>query len=255
MSHLNKKRTMFASLIALGTIVAIPVVAQQFEVPKQVIASVPGAPLPLPGQGFGSYPSSQPPGAPGAIFVTGQPLSPEEIQKLSERRLSLMSAIAKWKSTESSVTDKKEARDSIANYLNEEFERDQKNRKNQIQQLEEQVAKLRKQVEKRADAQSKIIELRMQLLENDSEGLAFPDGFHDLQNPNISAHPGAFTMGTNIPFIPPYPTAGYPSGPFPSIPGYTAYNAPGGQWFPKNAAAPTLPAQPPTATFTTPARP
>ena len=96
----------------------------------------------------------------------------------------LRDSLSKLRANDASESDKKAARETIEKFLEDEFERDQKNRREHVERLEEQVSKLRKQLDKRQESQAKIIALRMQLLENDAEGLSFPEGFNELQNMN-----------------------------------------------------------------------
>lgn len=116
----------------------------------------------------------------------------------------LRDSLSKLRSNDASESDKKAARETIEKFLKDEFERDQKNRMEHVERLEEQVFKLRKQLDKRQESQSKIIALRMQLLENDAEGLSFPEGFNALQN-----------MNDGISYNGGYPIGGYPIGGYP----------------------------------------
>jgi len=112
---------------------------------------------------------------------TATAMRPEwDVNRLHAGHQVLRDAQTKLRSPDATDSEKKEARESIAKYLKEEFERDQKMRREQVERLEEHVANLRKQLDKRQDSQSKIIELRMQLLENEAEGLAFPESFNEL---------------------------------------------------------------------------
>lgn len=137
-------------------------------------------------------------------------LSVEEADRLNASRQVVREAQTKLRSPDASDSDKKEARESIAKYLNEEFERDQKTRREQVERLEEQVAKLRKQLDKRQESQSKIIALRMQLLENEADGLAFPESFNDLNG--FSSGPQGHHVGPPfaMPLSPPYPVLSQP---------------------------------------------
>ena len=153
--------------------------------------------------------------------VTATVMRPDEqVNRLHASHQVLRDAQTKLRSPDATDSDKKEARESIAKYLKEEFERDQKTRREQVERLEEQVSKLRKQLDKRQESQSKIIELRMQLLENEAEGLAFPESFNDLNGfPNAQPYgysPVPYATPLNSPFpayVPSYP-------PFGLIPGY-----------------------------------
>ena len=128
----------------------------------------------------------------------------EEVNRLNANHQVLRDAQSKLRSPDATDSDKKEARESISKFLKEEFERDQKTRREQVERLEEQVSKLRKQLDKRQESQSKIIELRMQLLENEAEGLAFPDAFNDLNGPSNGPH--FYAPYSAPPAIAPYPT-------------------------------------------------
>ena len=108
----------------------------------------------------------------------------EDIRMSREDHRELRDSLSKLRANDASESDKKAARETIEKFLEDEFERDQKNRREHVERLEEQVSKLRKQLDKRQESQAKIIALRMQLLENDAEGLSFPEGFNELQNMN-----------------------------------------------------------------------
>ena len=144
---------------------------------------------------------------PEGTLVTSQMMLPEEeVKRLNASRQVVREAQTKLRSPDASDSDKKEARESIAKYLKEEFERDQKTRREQVERLEDQVAKLRKQLDKRQESQSKIIELRMQLLENEADGLAFPESFNDLNG--FSNGPQGNPVGPH--FNSPYAPSNYP---------------------------------------------
>lgn len=117
------------------------------------------------------------------VHVTEMRLT-EDIRMSNEDHQELRESLSKLRSNDASESDKKAARETIEKFLKDEFERDQKNRREHVERLEEQVSKLRKQLDKRQESQAKIIALRMQLLENDAEGLSFPEGFNELQNMN-----------------------------------------------------------------------
>ena len=111
-------------------------------------------------------------------------------QQQDEGRQALREAQFKLRAPDASESDKKEARAAIEKFLGDEFERDQKMRREQVERLEEQVSKLRKQLDKREQSKNKIIELRMQLMENEADGLSFPESFHELQR--YDGAPGAY---------------------------------------------------------------
>jgi hypothetical protein len=91
-------------------------------------------------------------------------------------------ALETFRSPDSDDDEKKNAKETLRDYLKEVFEKDQKVRREHISKLEEQLARLKKQNEKREQSQEKLIDLRLQLLENESEGLSFPDSWSTLQS-------------------------------------------------------------------------
>lgn len=70
--------------------------------------------------------------------------------------------------------EKKEARESLADMLAAQFDSDLDRREAQVQELENKLSKLKAQIAKRRDAKDRIIELQMELMENEVEGLGFP---------------------------------------------------------------------------------
>ncbi|MEQ1826195.1 MAG: hypothetical protein ABL921_09615 [Pirellula sp.] len=153
------------------------------------------------GTAIGYQAPSYPPGIPTAGF----PIGP--IQGMSEET---RQAIAKLQSTNSSESDKAEAKETIRQYLKEIFDKDQKSRRDHVARLEEQIQRLKQQLDKRQDARSKLIELRLQLLENEGEGLGFPDSWRDMQSftPPIPVNPryyypnNSMQPATNVPYYP-----------------------------------------------------
>lgn len=173
----------------------------------------------------------------------------EDIRMSREDHRELRDSLSKLRSTDASESDKKAARETIEKFLKEEFERDQKNRREHVERLEEQVSKLRKQLDKRQESQSKIIALRMQLLENDAEGLSFPEGFNELQNinggnPHINGgNPRSVYPPNYQPFSPPIMggEGSQPSTPpYPQYPQYPQKIGPN-QFIPRYDSSPKLP--------------
>jgi hypothetical protein len=107
----------------------------------------------------------------------GTPFSQDEMVAISESRQKLHEALAKLRSPDSSDAARKEAKELYAKYLKAEFKSDQETRRAQVDRLEKQVEQLRKQLVKRDEAQDKMIELRLQLIENDASGLSFPESW------------------------------------------------------------------------------
>ena len=107
----------------------------------------------------------------------GTKLSKEEFDLLNETRQKVQNAVLQLRSPDTDESKRKDAKELIAKYLKSEFQSDQKSRRDHVERLEKQVEQLKKQLSKRDESQDKLIELRLQLLENDASGLSFPDSW------------------------------------------------------------------------------
>ena len=76
-------------------------------------------------------------------------------------------------SPEASDEKKAKAKQEIETLLNEYFDGDIKARRASITEIEQRVAKLKTQLEKRIAAKSELVRLQMQLIENEAAGLGF----------------------------------------------------------------------------------
>ena len=70
---------------------------------------------------------------------------------------------------------RKAAADVIQQQLTTQFESDLKQREKELAEVEQRVKTLREQLDKRKAAQAEIINLRLQTLVNEANGLGFPD--------------------------------------------------------------------------------
>ena len=164
----------------------------------------------------------------------GVPFSPEEMQAINETKQKLQIAVAQIKSPDAEATKKKEAKEFIARYLKAEFQADQESRREQVERLEKQVEQLKTQLAKREESQDKLVELRLQLLENDASGLSFPDSWGSLSGqPPYAGYP-----------MQP-PVIGSPSQPYPAQPSYQPYPMPIQPYAPNSGYGPStnLPTQ------------
>lgn len=100
----------------------------------------------------------------------------------------LRKAIEKMKDKETSESDKASNKAAIIAILGEQFDNDMEQRGKQIAELEKKVAALKEQIEKRKTARQRLIDLRLELLMNESEGLGFPSSW---QQPGAAEGPYA----------------------------------------------------------------
>ena len=133
----------------------------------------------------------------------GTRLSKEEFDLLNVTRQIVENAVSQLRSPDTDESKRKDAKELIAKYLKSEFQSDQKSRRNHVERLEKQVEQLKKQLSKRDESQDKLIELRLQLLENDASGLSFPESWGNLpglppMNSNVHFHPTNLGMQPSI---------------------------------------------------------
>ena len=140
-----------------------------------------------------------PPANPG---YPGLPPAPEGNFEQMQERAKMEQKIRQWvgtiRSPEAEEAEKTEAKSKLKEAMLERFQKEQKQRKEKVEQLEEQLAKLKKQIEKREESFPKLVDLRIQLIEQDSEG--------DM--PELSITPPMMPSPTYQIGLPPPPTIG-----------------------------------------------
>ena len=112
-----------------------------------------------------------------------EPIPAEELAKTKE----LQDAIQSLKTSTDEVARKK-ATEFIQQQLASQFEDDLKQREKELAEVEQRVTRLREQLDKRKVAQKAIIDLRLQTIVNDADGLGFPD--MNVGGTNLSVRPG-----------------------------------------------------------------
>jgi hypothetical protein len=123
------------------------------------------------------------------VISSNEPLDEETRAKSNEARKQLDDAIRTFRSEDASDQDRAKARTTLSSYLTAQFDHDQEMRRKQIKSLEEEVDKLKKQIAKREESKDKLVELRLTLLENDANGLAFPPAFNQIPGANGPGFP------------------------------------------------------------------
>jgi hypothetical protein len=172
------------------------------EVPVQQTAQ--GFPLQgLPAQAYSPVIPGVPfpPGVPAIAPFPGQPAPQPELLELEDGRFKIVSkenptredwqadikakqqlssAFQKLKSTDVDEKEVEESRTLVANYLEVQFDHDITKREKQISDLQKQIDKLKSQLEKRKTSKEKMIEMRLTLMENETNGLGFPPAWNVL---------------------------------------------------------------------------
>ncbi|MFN7289810.1 MAG: hypothetical protein ACK5T6_04425 [Pirellula sp.] len=143
------------------------------------------------------------------IFTKENP-TPEDWQTDAKAKQMLAVAMQKLKSTDVDEKELEEARNLLSNYLEVQFDHDITKREQQIGDLQKQIEKLKSQLDKRKTSKEKMIEMRLTLMENETNGLGFPPAWNAL--PSASGGPANYFVPT-------------PNFTQPQQPGY--YRAPG----------------------------
>lgn len=124
-------------------------------------------------------PTAAVPGRPGFRVITRPrtvmetyyvTLQPEEITEQKE-----MQGHIEVLHSDKPAAEKEKAKASLSALLQKQFTRDVERREKEVAELEERVRKLRNQLDKRKEAKDKIISLRLTTIENEAEGLGFPE--------------------------------------------------------------------------------
>lgn len=207
-----------------------------FGVPGQQMAQ--GYPLQgLPAQAYSpAIPGVPfPPGVPAIAPFPGQPAPQSELLELEDGKFKIVSkenpttedwqadfkakqqlssAFQKLKSTDVDEKEVEESRTLVANYLEVQFDHDITKREKQISDLQKQIDKLKSQLEKRKTSKEKMIEMRLTLMENETNGLGFPPAWNAL--PTSTGPSNYYVPGQSFTRVPqpgyyPAPDLAYPT--------------------------------------------
>ncbi|MEM8734670.1 MAG: hypothetical protein AAGG44_10635, partial [Planctomycetota bacterium] len=98
--------------------------------------------------------------------------------EIREEQSKVGKALEVLRDEDASQGDRREAKESIVEVLDKQFESDLDSREKQIAELETQIDKLRAQIKKRRAAKERLIDLRVELMINEAEGLGFPSSWN-----------------------------------------------------------------------------
>lgn len=161
------------------------------------IRALPAGQMPLPpGQGNGAFNSSGMIAAwemeNGKWFLKYQPIEKAEIATAYRQAYQAYQAAA-------DDAAKSKASAELKANLEKQYDLFVEGQKKQIEDLEARLAKLREQLDKRRAAKERVVELKLQMVLSQAEGLGFPDNGY----PN-----GATMFGQNL-YQTPLPSDGY----------------------------------------------
>lgn len=110
------------------------------------------------------------------------PVSPEELAESQEYQ----STLAALRAEDRTPEQKAAAKEALAKLVEKQFDRDLATREKEVAELEARTKKLRQQFDKRKAAKAEIIALRLQTLQNEIDGLGFPNS-EGTMLPSVSA--------------------------------------------------------------------
>ncbi len=114
------------------------------------------------------------------LDLAGPGNDPRSTNRNTSQQQQLGEAVRALQNPESSDEQRSTAREFVQQALRQQFETDLENRQKQLAAMEKQLTRLREQLAKRAEAMEKLVDLRLQLLENEASGLAFPEEWSRL---------------------------------------------------------------------------
>jgi hypothetical protein len=91
--------------------------------------------------------------------------------------------------------DKAKARDEIKVQLAKQYDDLLANQEHQIKELEDRIAKLKDQLSRRRDAKEKMVNLKLEMVLSQADGLGWPDNDHSARN----QFGGTFVLPPNPP--------------------------------------------------------
>lgn len=140
-----------------------------------------------------------------SIMTMEQP-GPDDWKEDANAKQKLNAAIQSLRSSDTEEEALTEARSLLANYLEAQFDHDLSKRETQISDLQKQIDKLKSQLEKRKASKEKMVEMRLTLLENEANGLAFPPAWNSLPASNTASFSQVpFTSGPAVPQVHVFP--------------------------------------------------
>lgn len=123
-------------------------------------------------------------------IVTKENSTPEDWQANAKARQKLADAMQKLQSTDVDEKEQTEARNLLSNFLEVQFDHDITKREQQINDLQKQIDKLKSQLDKRRASKEKMIEMRLTLMENETNGMGFPPAWNAL--PSVGGGPANY---------------------------------------------------------------
>ena len=166
----------------------------------------------------------------------------------------IQSALERYREAGDDTPDRAAIRAEVEQYLNEEYDRHLAVHVEQLEELESRLNKLRQQLERRQAAKAKLVELKLELMLSQADGLGWPEatnppGWQEF-GPQASSFRGSAspfempggpnTQPNNNPFNPPLMPNTRPADP--AFPGAAYPSQPPAERRPNDAYAPPMPA-------------
>jgi len=139
------------------------------------------------GMGFGEMG----PMGPGGMASGG--MGNPRLFEAQRRQKELQQAVAEYKQAEDAEA-RQSHRDKISEVLSNHYDLYLKNQEEQVQQLEERIVKLRDQLDRRRDAKPRLVELKLEMVISQADGLGWPEE----ADSTWSSHPGFVGQASRV---------------------------------------------------------
>ncbi|MEQ1902549.1 MAG: hypothetical protein ABL888_00020 [Pirellulaceae bacterium] len=118
-----------------------------------------------------------------ALFGSTQDSNTIAVAGFYEQRPGEMSKAMQTYRDAKSDEDKATARDEIKVQLAKQYDELLANQEHQIKELEDRIAKLKDQLSRRRDAKEKMVNLKLEMVLSQADGLGWPDNDHSARSP------------------------------------------------------------------------
>lgn len=192
-------------------------------------AQVAGGPLPVPGYAAPAYPAPQAPNRTGGQLYYADALAEfdnsfKQFHSPVHESAQLVQQAQQGLATAGNEEERERAKASLRKALNLQFDADMEQREKELAGIRERLTEMTRLLEKRSAAKEQIVDLRLQVLAQDADGLGWASA--------VGKWPGNAGPGPGVP-LPNLPPPNY---------GYSPYSTPGTAF--NTLAAPAPPHMP-----------
>lgn len=157
---------------------------------RDIVVASPNSSTPYETASGGAMPMRAPGMEMTQEYGTGGGYTPRDtISPEFELHQQIQAALSRYQAATVESGERPTLRIEISELLGRQYDSHVKTYQQQVAELEQRLAGLREQVQKRVDAKSRLVALKLELLLSQAEGIGWPDAFPAIGNPNM--YPGA----------------------------------------------------------------